>query len=270
MIGEHLIAGIVQLQSTPDVEHNILSAIEGITQAAKLGADWICLPENTPYLGPTQGLLRAAQPPDGEIIQRLQEVAKRLHVWLLIGSFPERGPDPDHAYNTSALISNTGDLKALYRKLHLFDVETPSGDRLNESDTICAGDDVVITQIGPWSVGLSICYDLRFPELYRALSAQGAHALCIPAAFTAETGRDHWWPLLRARAIENLAYVIAPNQYGHHYANRRSYGRSAIFDPWGNLLASCPDRVSVATTPIDLPSLLKLRAHFPTLSHRRI
>jgi hypothetical protein len=118
MIGEHLIAGIVQLQSTPDVEHNILSAIEGITQAAKLGADWICLPENTPYLGPTQGLLRAAQPPDGEIIQRLQEVAKRLHVWLLIGSFPERGPDPDHAYNTSALISNTGDLKALYRKLH--------------------------------------------------------------------------------------------------------------------------------------------------------
>jgi predicted amidohydrolase len=265
-----LITAIVQLQSTPDAEANMHAAEAGVEEAARAGARLVCLPENTPFLGPPEALLQAAQPPDGAYVQRLQAAARRLGVWVLLGSFPEVGPTPALTYNTSALIDDQGQVQARYRKIHLFDVETPSGERLHESAIVSPGAEVVVAQLGPWRVGLSVCYDLRFPELYRAMSAQGAHLLCVPAAFTAETGRDHWWALLRARAIENLAYVVAPNQWGAHYGSRRSYGRSVVYDYWGNLLAACPDRPSVAVATLDLEALQQMRARFPALAHRRL
>jgi predicted amidohydrolase len=266
---ERIFAGVVQLRSTPDIDANLRTALVYTEYAARSGARLVTLPENTPYLGPQEGLLAAAQPLTGSHVQQFQEAARRLGVWILIGSFPECGPDPQHIFNTSVLLDSEGTVRAVYRKIHLFDVETPNGERLHESASVAPGSEVVIAEFGPWRVGLSVCYDLRFPELYRAMSARGVDILCVPAAFTAETGRDHWWALLRARAIENLSYVVAPNQWGVHHGVRRSYGRSVIFDPWGNVLGACPDREGVTLAELDLPSLRETRGRFPCLSHRR-
>ena len=185
----------------------------------------------------------------------------------MVGSFAEQC-DAKHTYNTSVFIDAGGEILATYRKIHLFDVTTPAGQRLFESERVRPGDSLVQAQQGTWKLGLSICYDLRFPELYRQHSAAGANLLAVPAAFTAETGRDHWQLLLRARAVENLSFVIAPNQWGHHFGERYSYGRSVIIHPWGQVLAQVPDGEGFALAELKLNELTKLRRTFPALQHR--
>jgi len=268
MANTSLTTAVVQLNTTPDLDTSLDLATSLIRQAAQQGARFITLPENTPCLGPDDGYPAIAQPIDGPLVSRFQQLARELNAAILIGSFAETSPDPSKIYNTSVLIDPSGQRCATYRKIHLFDVESPSGQRLHESAIMIPGTTPTLAELGPWRIGLTICYDLRFPELFRHLISEGAHLFCVPAAFTAETGRDHWLPLLRARAIENQSYVVAPNQVGRHFSNRRSYGRSAIIDPWGTLLACCPDRPSVALAQLELEALQHLRERFPTLQHR--
>ena len=270
-----LLAAVVQLRSTPDVERN-LERLQVLTKrAAERGADLVAWPECAVFLGPDNGRFEAASA-HGDLFQQVfQAAAVENEIHLLIGSYPELSSTPDKTYNTSLLLGPTGDLLAKYRKIHLFDVDTPAGESLRESDHVLGADEVVTGAIETRSgervrVGLSICYDLRFPELYRRLTAEGAEILTIPAAFTAETGKDHWRVLLQARAIENLCFVIAPNQWGVHFGQRRSHGRSAIIDPWGIELAVCADGEGVAAAEIDLASLRERRRSFPCLEHRRL
>lgn len=263
-----LITAVVQLNTTPELETSLELATTLTRDAAQHGARFITLPENAPCLGPDGGYPSITQPLDGPIVSRFQTLARDLNVAILLGSFAETCPDPNKFYNTSVLIDPSGQRCASYRKIHLFDVETPNGQRLLESAIMLPGQHPTLAELGPWRIGLTICYDLRFPELFRHLVDQGAHLFCVPSAFTAETGRDHWLPLLRARAIENQAFVVAPNQVGLHFAQRRSYGRSAIIDPWGTVLATCPDRPSIALASLDLDALHDLRTRFPTLQHR--
>ena len=229
------------------------------------------IPENGPGLWPDNARKPGETGLHDTVIGRLQELAKGCEIALLVGSFAESPATPDpRGHNTSVLIDPTGASIAVYRKMHLFDVETPSGQVLRESDGIAAGNDVVVAPLGAWTLGLSICYDLRFPEFYRCLVDKGAQLLCVPSAFTAETGRDHWELLLRARAVENLSYVIAPNQWGVHFKGRRSYGRSMIIDPWGSVVAQIPDTEGVCVADIDLDRVEELRASFPCLQHRKL
>ena len=266
---ETLKVAAVQLSSTTDFVGNLERAHRAIEKAAQTGAQLVATPECTPFLGPEAQILAHAQSLDGPVAQGFAELAAKHEIYLLIGSLPE-SCDEMHSYNTIVLYGPSGDRLAFYRKIHLFNVETPNGEVLREGDHIAPGEETVVIQIGPWTVGFSICYDVRFPELYRSLSAKGANLLFVPAAFTAETGRDHWETLLKARAVENLSYVVAPNQFGTHFGRRRSYGRSVIYDPWGTALAQCPDDREVITATLELKSLEARRKMFPCLEHRRL
>jgi predicted amidohydrolase len=196
-------------------------------------------------------------------------LARELGVWVLGGSILEaRSEDPEKLSNTSTFFDPDGELIAVYRKIHLFDVKAPDREYL-ESASISPGNEGVVAEAGPTILGLSVCYDLRFPELYRLLALMGAEVLAVPAAFTLQTGKDHWELLLRARAVENQAFVVAPAQWGQKADGRWTYGRSAIVDPWGTVLAQCPDRNGVALTPLDLDYLRRLRQEFPSLANRR-
>jgi len=197
-------------------------------------------------------------------------LARRLRVTLLLGSLPERVPGDARVRNTAVLLGPGGETVAAYRKIHLFDIDLPGMEHLKESQAVLPGDEVVVagTAIGP--VGLSICYDLRFPELYRELVRRGARVLCVPSAFTERTGKAHWEVLLRARAIENLAYVLAPAQVGHHGGGRASHGQAMIVDPWGSVLAQVPDGEGVAVAELDFDRLERLRRELPALSHARL
>ena len=218
----------------------------------------------------------------GPILTAMQELARGAGVWLLLGGFPELAPpaktdappgERQRIRNSAILIDPEGALAAVYRKIHLFDVDLghlPGGKRFCESDAIEPGTEVVVAET-PWGgLGLSICYDLRFPELYRALVARGARLVAVPSAFTMETGRDHWHVLLRARAIENQVYVMAPAQFGVHGSNRRSYGHALIVDPWGTILAECGDQEGFALARIDFAQQDKVRSTLPCLTHRRL
>jgi len=270
MLERNVRCAVIQLTSSPDVDANLARADVLVRAAAEAGANLIALPENTPYLGPEGESARHATNVRGDVVGHFRELALEQEVVVLLGSFVEKGPGDGRTHNTSVLISPDGNIVATYRKMHLFDVETPSGHVLRESDNIAPGDTPVTAELGPWVAGLSVCYDLRFPELYRVLVERGSHILFVPSAFTAETGRDHWIALLRARAIENLCYVVAPDQAGHHFGKRRSYGRSVIIDPWGTVLACCPDRPSFAVAELDLDALESQRRRFPCLDHRRL
>jgi predicted amidohydrolase len=200
----------------------------------------------------------------------MRTLAHKAGVWLLLGGFPERGRDGKRIRNTSVLIDPEGTVVAVYRKLHLFDVDVPGGRRFRESETVEPGSDVVVAAT-PWGgLGLSICYDLRFPELYRAMAAQAARIIAVPSAFTYETGKDHWHVLLRARAIENQVYVMAPAQFGAHGPTRRSYGHALIVDPWGAVIAECGDDEGFALGRLDFSYQDKVRTALPCLGHRRI
>jgi deaminated glutathione amidase len=262
----------IQLNSTPDLEANLERVQALIEAAASRGAKLVALPEHFACLGSAQDTVAAAQPLDGPLVSSFRELAGKLGIFLLMGSFPERTPEKARPYNTSVLLGTRGQLLARYRKLHLFDVDLPGAPAHRESECTQPGADVVTAPLPgtPFTAGLAICYDLRFPELFRTQVKQGANLLLLPAAFTANTGRDHWEVLLRARAIENLAYVVAPAQYGPHAPGHRSYGRSLIVDPWGQILAQAPDGEGLILARLDYERLQRLRRELPCLRHRRL
>jgi predicted amidohydrolase len=262
----------VQLNSTPDMARNLARAREFVIQARDLGAELVALPEHFAYLGPDDLNPPSAQPVQGPLVREFGALAGELGIYLLLGSFPEITDVGSPPHNTSVLIGRDGGILAVYRKIHLFDVDLASGPTYQESRCICPGEDVVATALPgtPFTAGLAICYDLRFPELFRSLSAKGADLITLPAAFTLATGRDHWEVLVRARAIENQAFIIAPAQWGQHSPGRRSYGRSLIVDPWGIILAQAPDAEGVILAELDHARLLRLRREMPCLEHRRL
>jgi predicted amidohydrolase len=200
----------------------------------------------------------------------MAELARELGIYLLAGSILEEIPGSQKAYNTSLLFNPAGKVIGSYRKIHLFDVDLANGVSLRESDTRAHGEAVAVAKTDLCSMGLSVCYDLRFPELYRGLASQGAELIFVPSAFTAYTGEAHWETLLRARAIENLAYFIAPDQFGKSAKSFETHGHSMIIDPWGQVIAELPDGPGVITADIDLDYLANVRAELPALNHRRL
>jgi predicted amidohydrolase len=262
----------VQLNSTPDLERNLARARALIGAAADRGAQLVALPEHFAYLGPEDREPPSAQPLEGPLLAEFRELARKLAIFLLMGSFPEVPSPGERPFNTSVLLSPQGQILARYRKMHLFDIELPGGPSYRESLWIQPGRELVVAPLPgtPFTAGLGICYDLRFPELFRSLSARGADLLLVPSTFTLATGRDHWEVLLRARAIENLAYVVAPAQWGQHSPGRRSFGRSLIVDPWGQVLAQAPDGEGVIYAHLDHQRLQNLRQQLPCLDQRRL
>src|SRR2546421_4693826 len=229
-------AAAVQLNSQEDKQRNLDVAQRLVSEAAKDGADLVCLPEKWNLLGDSAALVAGAEPLDGPTLNAARGWARDLGIHLVAGSIAERVEGHDRLFNTSVLIGPGGDDLATYRKIHMFDVEV-GGVRYRESDSEEGGEEIVSVEIGDLQLGLTVCYDLRFPELYRILAVRGARLITVPSAFTAVTGRDHWEVLLRARAIENQAFIVAANQFGAAPPHYESYGRSAIVDPWGVVLA---------------------------------
>ncbi len=262
------VAAAIQLQSTENIETNVATAVAQIRRAAQAGARLVAVPENFAFLRIEKTTAQPRIELDDPIVQSLQSLADELTIHLVLGSLPEPSNDPNKVYNTSVLIGPDGSMLSTYRKLHLFDIDIPGTVTLKESDNVVRGDDpcLVNTELG--NVGLTICYDLRFPELYRELTVDGAHIILCPAAFTLQTGKDHWLPLLRARAIENQVYIIAPGQFGHHGGARHSYGKSVIIDPWGIPLGIAADGIGFTLAEIDRDHLERIRAGLPCGSHR--
>ncbi|MFO0724816.1 MAG: carbon-nitrogen hydrolase family protein [Myxococcota bacterium] len=263
------LAAVVQLTTTSDPQASMDAALHHVDHAARLGAKLVALPENVHFMGSEEEKLALAETLEGPSFARLSEAARRHQIYLLGGTLPEKSPHGRKAYNTSTLWGPDGRLVAAYRKIHLFDVELGEGATHKESSSVEAGTHAVLAETPLGRIGMSVCYDVRFPGLYRALAKEGAEILTVPAAFTVPTGKDHWEVLLRARAIENLAFVIAPGQFGAHNETRRTYGRSMIIDPWGTVLATVPDHNGVAIAEIDLVRQKQLRRNLPCLSHER-
>jgi predicted amidohydrolase len=263
---------VVQMRSTPDVAANLESVARLLERAAARGAQCVLLPEAFAYIGPDAGkqAITEALPGDGPILMRCQALAREFAVHLVLGGFHERSAEPGRAYNTCVHLDPTGRIVNLYRKIHLFDVDLPDGTRLNESDRTLPGADVVVTPTPFGPLGLSICYDVRFPVLYQQLVDKGAVALTVPSAFTLSTGKDHWHVLLRARAIECQAYVLAPAQWGHHHGNRTSYGHALIADPWGCVIAECGEGDGLAIADLEGDVVDSARRRLPSLQHRRL
>lgn len=265
-----LTVAAIQLTSTHEVDRNLERAARWVDEAAAKGARLITLPENFGFVGGDEDKLLWAQPvEEGRFTTGLREQARAHGVWILAGSIPERGPDSRRTYNTSVLIDPQGNTAATYRKIHLFNVELPQL-TLRESDSVAGGDATVVADVDGWRLGLSICYDLRFPELYRRLVEAGAEILAIPSAFTLQTGKDHWDVLLRARAIENQCFVVAPGQFGFHGGRRFSWGKSQIIDAWGTPLAVAPEREGVVLATLERDDLEGIRTRLPALCHRQL
>jgi predicted amidohydrolase len=262
-------AAAVQLNSTPDKGRNLETADRLVRRAAAEGAQLVVLPEKWPVLGTGSDLRDGAEPLDGPAATWARGVARELGIDLVAGSVSERVPGEEKLRNTSLHIGPDGDVRATYRKVHMFDVEV-DGTVYRESDHEEPGDEPVLSATADGvELGLSVCYDLRFPELYRILAVRGARIITIPSAFTLATTRDHWEVLLRARAIENQAFVVAPNQIGEHAPGLRSGGRSMIVDPWGLVLALAPDEETVITADLDLDRQADIRRRLPSLASRR-
>lgn len=258
-------AAVIQLNSTSDEKANLEQAEALIRLAADYGATFVATPENTNYLGPHEEKVRRAQPLDGQVCGQFSDLARELQIHLLLGSFNEKGEDPRRCFNTSVLFGPTGERLAVYRKMHLFDVNISADSRFTESATIEAGDRVVVVEADSIRIGLSICFDLRFSWLYGELRARGAELITVPSAFTARTGKDHWHILLRARAIETQSWVMAPAQVGRHddQGLRESYGHALIVDPWGTVAADAGDTPGIAVAEIDLNRLREVRQAIP-------
>lgn len=266
----HCRLAVVQMHSTEEKEDNLRRAQNSLEDAVQRGAKVVAFPELFSCLGSARAMSEAAEDIPGPTTERLAMWAKEHHVTLLAGSIPERSSDAPRFYNTSILFSPSGDVLARYRKLHLFDVDIPGQVTIKESDAMLAGDEVVTADTPIGKVGLSICYDLRFPELYRRMvTDRDVRLIFVPSAFSLPTGRDHWSPLLRARAIENQVYVAAPNQCGRHTRQLTTYGRSKIIDPWGVELATASDVAQVIVADLDFGRLEEIRQRLPALSHRR-
>jgi deaminated glutathione amidase len=260
-------AAAVQLNSTNDKARNLAAAERLVRAAAADGAELVALPEKWNLLAAGEELLAGAEPLDGPSLAAARAWARDLGVHLLAGSVAERG-EGGKASNTSVLIGPGGEDLAVYRKIHMFDVDA-GGVSYRESEYEQAGEEIVTGAVGGLIAGLSVCYDLRFPELFRILALRGARLLAVPSAFTAATGRDHWEVLLRARAIENQAFVLAPNQVGAAAPHFDSYGHSAIVDPWGRVLALAPEEESFVVADLDLAAQARIREELPSLANRR-
>lgn len=266
-----LTVAAVQLCSTADARASLDRALSLVRAALEGGARLVALPENYAFLGGESDKLAHAQSAvEGPFVAPLRELAREHGAHVLAGSIPEVGPDAQHVYNTSVLIGPDGDVVSTYRKIHLFDVDFADGPRLLESAHVTPGEAVAVAEVDGWSVGLSICYDLRFPELYRRLVEAGAELITIPAAFTLHTGKDHWEVLVRARAIEAQCYVVAPAQFGAHGGGRSSWGKSMIVDPWGTPLATAPEREGYVMAELSRQALHDVRRQLPALRHRRL
>lgn len=272
------LAACVQLRSTTDIDANLTTTEELVRRAAANGAKLVATPENTPFLGPQFHKVELAETLDGPVATRFAELADELGIHLLIGGMAERRIDDagkiddKRCFNTSVLYGENGDRLAVYRKMHLFDVDVPGGLTIRESDSVAPGDELVIAETPLGRIGMSICYDMRFPEMYRALVDRGADIIAVPSAFTLTTGKDHWHCLLRARAIETQCWVIAAAQWGSHddEGKRQSYGHSLIVDPWGVPVADKGHGVGVCYAEIDLDRVAAVRRAIPVRDHRRL
>ena len=262
-------AAIVQLCSSDDLPHNLETTREGVLEARGRGAELVALPENFAFMRREGSPFPCAQGPDGELVVFLADLAREAGVWLLGGSFPESIENDSRVYNTSLVFDPSGQEVARYRKIHLFDVDLGEA-RYRESKHFAPGEDVVVAETPFGGIGLSICYDLRFPELYRAHADRGARFIAVPRAFMPQTGRAHWEVLLRARAIESQSFVIAAAQCGEHSSDRASYGHSLIIDPWGTVLAGAADDPAVIDADCDLEQLDRIRRDIPALDNRRL
>jgi deaminated glutathione amidase len=266
--GELLRVAAIQMNSREDKATNIETALRLIDRAASTGARLVALPEIWTYLGPEEGNRENAEPIPGPLTDLLADRARRHGIYLHAGSYHEvRAGDP-RLFNTAVVIGPEGDILGKYSKIHMFDVVLDGVASYQESATISPGDEIVTVEIDGVSVGLAICYDLRFPELFRILALRGADVIVLPAAFTMTTGKDHWEILIRARAIENGVYMVAPAQVGADASGKWCYGRSLIVDPWGTVLATAPDRETVITADLDLAYLAKVRRQVPSLANR--
>jgi len=259
----------LQMNSRADKEENIASALVLIDRAAAAGARVVALPEVWPYLGPEEANREHAETVPGPITDLLGERARRHGIYVHAGSIYESRHSDPGMYNTAVVIDPQGAIIARYSKIHMFDVVLGGGEEYRESTTVTPGDEIVVTEIDGIPVGLAICYDLRFPELFRILALKGAQAVILPAAFTLMTGKDHWETLIRARAIENELYMIAPAQWGTYLPGKSCYGRSLVVDPWGTVLATAPDGVGVAHAIVDPTRVETVRRQIPSLANRR-
>ena len=264
--------GIIQLCATSDVPKNLATTRHLSHRAAQEGAEVIFLPEAFCYIGPERERLKILESLDdeGPILSTCREIAQKDQVHVIAGGFPEVAPDGS-SFNTCLQLDPAGEIQAVYHKIHLFDVDLPDGTRMLESRGTTPGDSLQVAELPFGTLGLTVCYDVRFPRLYQDLVDMGAIAITIPAAFTKTTGRDHWHVLLQARAIECQAYVIAPAQYGsHQHRTRHSYGHAMVVDPWGKILLECStDADDFAVVDIDPVEVQRVRSELPSLENRR-
>lgn len=263
-----IIIGLGQMNSREDKTKNLKAAETLIQELTDRGAELIMLPEHFNYIGPEN--LRRGQAEEIEnspSLNSIRELAIKFKVHIHIGSFLER--EADSVFNTGVVFDPDGRIKARYRKIHLFNVEVPGGIQYRESDVVSAGRDTSLFTINDFTFGMATCYDLRFPELFRELSRQGADVFLIPAAFTLQTGKDHWELLLRARAVENLCWIAAAGQWGASQPHNTCFGRSMIINPWGIITTQASDGISTVIGEIDLEMLRNIRKTFPALEHRR-
>ncbi len=271
------LAAAIQMTSVPDLQKNLAQAEELIDLAVRQGAELVGLPENFSFMGEEKDKRGQGNATDSLVAgiahateTFLHKMAQRFQVTILGGGFPIPVDSNGKVYNTALLIGANGQELARYQKVHLFDVNVPDGNTYQESSTVMAGQELpsVYDSSDLGKIGLSICYDVRFPELYRHLSSQGADILFVPAAFTAFTGKDHWQVLLQSRAIENTCYVIAPAQTGTNYDRRQTHGHAMIIDPWGVILADAGEKPGVAIAQIKPTRLEQVRRQMPSLQHR--
>lgn len=263
----------IQMASGTNVGANLLEAERLIGKAVKNGAKMVVLPENFALMGMKDSDMLSIREEDGNgsIQEWMGEQAKRHDIWICGGTIPLKSIDPDKVSAASLIYDNKGKRQARYNKIHLFDVQlVETGERYVESETITPGDELVVIDSPLGKLGMAICYDLRFPELFRALVAKGAEIILLPSAFTAVTGKAHWQTLVRARAIENLAYVVAPAQGGYHVNGRETYGHSMIVDHWGRIIDELASGSGYVSAELDLDALNEVRRNFPVLTHRKL
>lgn len=270
-MGEKTTVGIVQMCATNDVERNVDTTLSLTVGAADAGARVVFVPEAFAFIGSERERRPILEPlpAGGPILKRCAEAARHAGIDLVLGGFAEAADD-GRAFNTCVHLAPTGEVASLYRKIHLFDVDMADGTRVLESRGTAPGDRAVVTDTPFGRLGLTVCYDVRFPLLYQALADLGATAITVPSAFFKNTGKAHWHVLLRARAIECQCYIIAPAQHGDHgHRGRQSYGHGLVVDPWGDVVAECDEGDGFALTDIDPERVASVRADLPSLKNRR-
>ena len=260
--------GLSQMNSRDDKQENLVAAEKSIKELAAKGAKLIMLPEHFNFIGPESLRRENAEPlEESPCLDRMRTLAAQLKVYVHIGSYLER--EGSRFFNTGVVFDDNGERIAKYRKIHLFDVEIPGGKSYRESDIISPGNEIVTFAIGDFRFGMATCYDLRFPELFRRLGGLGTDVILLPAAFTLQTGRDHWELLLRARAVENLCWVAAAGQWGSSPPDHLTFGRSMVVNPWGLVVSQAQDGISTITAELDLETLHATRTRFPVHKHIR-